>query len=441
MIVYINIIISIMTVYTLIINFSPVQLKFKEHIMMFSSMVICSFMMNEIGRFWPAVPIIIIPIIFLRNKGTNKVLSIIIPTISLIMAMLIDMAVGITIMWLFKFNLNMLWNHEMIQLYGVILEFILVLILSRFLRTFLRRRIKGINHKFKGKMGILAVLIILLTLVIMYANAIVETQYGTNNELVKINGILFLAYFILLMIIMHVLIKNITKEIEYKNKQMQLENLQQYADNLEKMYTEMREFRHDYLNVLSSFAGYIDNEDMDGLKKHFNDKILPFSNGIQSKDFKISLLKNIKIPELKGIVSSKIIRAQELNIDVVIDIPEPIEEINMDIIDLTRCMGILLDNAIEAAEKTDKQYVMTAIADREEYIIIEVENSCNKDVQTIDKMFEKGFSTKGENRGIGLSNLKEILKEYKENVYVETLIKDNKFKQCLKIIKSIKCEL
>ena len=43
-------------------------------------------------------------------------------------------------------------------------------------------------------------------------------------------------------------------------------------------------------------------------------------------------------------------------------------------------------------------------------------------------LFKQGFSTKGENRGLGLSNLKEIIDKYK-NVTLDTFIKNELFFQ------------
>ncbi|ADZ19124.1 Histidine kinase-like ATPase [Clostridium acetobutylicum EA 2018] len=50
----------------------------------------------------------------------------------------------------------------------------------------------------------------------------------------------------------------------------------------------------------------------------------------------------------------------------------------------------------------------------------------------IYKIYKRGFSTKGDNRGIGLSNLKDIIGKY-PNVMLDTVIEDNQFKQIIDI--------
>ena len=282
------------------------------------------------------------------------------------------------------------------------------------------------------KNGLLILLTLILTLTIFYTNMILQPNNGSTNKIIKINLILFFCYFIILLIIMYVLIKSITKDLEYKNKQIQFENLQQYTDSLEKIYTDMKSFRHDYINILSTMVGYIEEKDMDGLEKHFNRNILPLSKGIESNNYKLGLLKNIKLPELKGVLSSKLIRAQELGIDVLIDIPKSVEKINMDIVDLCRCIGILIDNAVEANVKCDKPSLKIAIFYGSSSIFFTIINNYSEEMPPIYKMFQKGFSTKGENRGLGLNSLKEILGKY-NNITIETLNKDDEFIQNIKI--------
>ncbi|WP_455822597.1 sensor histidine kinase [Clostridium butyricum] len=209
--------------------------------------------------------------------------------------------------------------------------------------------------------------------------------------------------------------------------------MQEYTSNLEKLYTEMREFRHDYINILSSIIGYIENKDICGLEVYFNNKIIPLGKGIETNNFKIGHLKNVKILELKGILSSKLIRAQELGIDVFIDIMEDITRIDIDIVDLCRIVGILIDNAIESALISTNRSLKVAIVNKNKSTIIAIINSCPENTPPIYKLFEKGFSTKGRNRGLGLSNLKELISNY-NNCSLDTIVEHGEFIQNLEIV-------
>ncbi len=412
-------------------NIVSFKIKLKEAIAIITLVIIISSLLVNTSEFLAMIPMTIIPIIYIYIKSKNIYESISIPLTSIIIAVLLDYLVTNGYVLLFGGDAAMIRENPNLYWRIVVIGWLLMQFISKFLGFLLNKKIKISNLDIKGKFGLLAVISLLLTVVIFYINIIFESRVSSRNNIVKINGILFFSYFFLLMIVMYILLKNIIKELEFKNKQKQFESLKEYTDNLEKLYSEMRVFRHDYINILSSMIGYMQNEDMEGLEKFFNEKIVPLSVGIEKNNFKLGLLTNIKIPEIKGIFSSKLIRAQELGIDVFIDIAEPIERLDMDIIDISKAVGILLDNAIEAVENSQKPSIKIGLINKKNSVLIAIINNCEEEVQ-IYKIYQNGFSTKGEDRGLGLNNLKKILGEY-TNVSLDTLIENGEFKQFLEI--------
>lgn len=425
--VYIHILITVMLVYFSIVNLISYKFNVKDFILMIITTEVLSLGVVGFGEFFVIIPIIIIATIFLYKNSKNIILSISIPIVAILIGVVSDYI--ISNMYIFIFNINITRNNLTIT--NFILEVMLCLAISKFIGIIINKNIKGNNLRFKGKFGILIVLSLILTLIIFYTNIILGSKAGFNNDVLRINGILFLAYFLLLGIIIYILLRSLTKELEFRSKQNEFENLKQYTDSLERLYSDMRVFRHDYINIISSMIGYIENKDMDGLENHFYENIIPVSKSMQKNNFKIGVLKNIRLPELKGIVSSKLIRAQEMGIDVHIEIFDQIESINMNIIDISRVIGILLDNAIEAAEKGDKPSLNLAFIKRERSVLILISNSYSEETISINKIFEPGYSTKGEGRGLGLSNLKQIIRKY-SNVFLDTKIEEN-FMQELEI--------
>jgi two-component system sensor histidine kinase AgrC len=422
---------SILVLYISIINLSSFKFKAKDFLLMIAASEIITAILLNISEFLTVIPMLIISVIYIYINSKNIVRSVAIPIISLIIFILSDYLITNICIIIFDINSDIIRENIKIYLILISVDALVIFLISKFLGIIINKKGKVSRLELKGKLGLLIVISLVLTVVIFYANIILELNVGSGNKRAQINGILFFTYFILLMVIIYILVTSLAKEMDLKNKQIQFDSLQEYTNNLEKLYTEMRVFRHDYLNILSSMIGYIQNKDIEGLEKYFNDNILPLSKGMESNNFKIGIVKSIRIPEIKGIFSSKLIRAQELGIDVYIDIVQPIEKINIDIIDLSRVVGILLDNAIEAAEKCDKPSIEVSVIDRKKSIIILIMNSCLEELP-IHKIFEKGFSTKGENRGLGLYNLKKIIEDYK-NVQVETSIDQGKFKQLVEI--------
>lgn len=428
----IDMLVAIILLYTALINLIDIKFTKKELIIMLCLTELIGVPAYVNLGYFSAIPINFITIIFLYKRSRNIVLSIILPLISNLIAVVADYILEYMEISIFGKVINISIMNLPKYILNFIIQIVIIFIISKFIGDLINKKITISKLKLKGKSAILIIISVILTFIIFYINIILEDKNKFCNATIKINSVLFCIYFMLLCVIVYFLIKSVTKELEMKGKQEQFKNLKEYTESLEKLYSDMRKFRHDYINIISSVLGYIEDRDMDGLEKYFSDDILPLSEKIKSNNFKLGLLKNIKVPELKGIMSSKIIRAQELGIDVFIDVAEQIQKVDITSIDLCRIVGILIDNAIEASLQCKKPSMKVAVVDNKNSIFIVVINNYNGDIPPIYKMFEKGFSTKGENRGLGLSNLKEIIEDY-DNILLDTHAENSQFIQVVKI--------
>jgi len=206
--------------------------------------------------------------------------------------------------------------------------------------------------------------------------------------------------------------------------------MQRYTEELEQQYTEIRKFRHDHQNILSSLDAFVQEDDFTGLKRYCEEQLKRTSEHLESNNFKLENLSRIKVKEIKSLIASKLVRAQKLGIDATFEAKEEIHSIPADSVALVRAIGILLDNAIEELQEI-KHGSMTVglIGDRKAVHII-VQNDCRDDLPRVHKLKEAGFSTKGSNRGLGLANLAELVAQL-PNVVSETLVKEGRFTQIL----------
>lgn len=114
-----------------------------------------------------------------------------------------------------------------------------------------------------------------------------------------------------------------------------------------------------------------------------------------------------------------------IHLDIFV-IPEYFQA-GIDIIDLTRILGILLDNAIEETAKIPDGIIEIGIKSNEfscSYII--------KNPLTLQTSIHIGTTTKGEGHGKGLVIVKQILKQY-HNAILNTCMKHYTYIQCLNI--------
>ncbi len=280
---------------------------------------------------------------------------------------------------------------------------------------------------------------LLLFFIVFFFNTGVRGNLPISG-LIYYNGLLFLSYFLVTLFLFLSMFRAYREKIQTEARQRALQDLQDYTRNLENMYDQLRSFKHDYINILASLSGYIDNGDMEELKNFFEEKILPTQNLITQGDYKLNQLSNIGVLEIKSLLSTKMIYAHEIGIDVTIDIPDYVSCFSMDTVDLARVLGIFLDNAIEAALETTQPKVGLNIIHNPNTTAIIVSNSFQGDNLALHKLKQQGFTTKAGHQGIGMSNAQKIISSY-DNILLETTMHDGCFTQYMEIAagKEAKC--
>ncbi|KGL43745.1 hypothetical protein EP56_08055 [Listeriaceae bacterium FSL A5-0209] len=285
---------------------------------------------------------------------------------------------------------------------------------------------------FQNKYLALVLAVSSATVGLFYFYIVQGSKLEFTEAALEANAFIFLMYTAIMIVVLTIIVRSAVKNAKVEAQALQMSQLREYVGALEALQKDMRVFRHDYVNILSGINGFITNSDMDGLSVYFRTKVIPMNSDMEVNISKLSTLQNLEVIELKGLFATKMIRAQELGVDAQVEVYKRIDEMNMDSIDLCRVTGILLDNAIEAVVDTADPTVRVAIIQKKEAIVLIFANSLPEDSPPIHQFFEEGFSTKGENRGIGLSTLKKTLKKY-PNVSLDTKITQHGFVQELEI--------
>ena len=429
MTIFLEVFISCLLLFLGLYWIDDINIPIKKYIIPFLFLYILSFVFNfinpsfAIASFWISGGVFL----YINYKSLRKtIFNISTITIFNIFSIYIVEFILINVLGKEDFkNFTLSFNNRLIMYFFC---GILIFIFCTILKTLLHKTIS--SYKENKYFIYIANLILVSTTLLIYFNMTFNRYIVYTDSFFKY--LLFILVFIFsaliasLMIIVAFINTN-----DKKLKEQELESLTQYTNSLEELYLDMRKFRHDYINIISSLAGFIDDENLFELKKYFSEQISPISTIFEKNNFRIGLLQNLKIPEIKGLMSIKLLLAQEKNIDVFLDISEPIDSINMNKIDLTRVLGIFIDNAIEACSDIDCSQIKVSFVKRKSSIVIIIINSINNKPNLHD-LFKKGFSTKGNNRGLGLYSVKELL-DKTPNITLETEIEENNFIQILTI--------
>lgn len=226
-------------------------------------------------------------------------------------------------------------------------------------------------------------------------------------------------------------IYSLTKVLKLEATTQELKNAEEYNKTLQILHDNVRCFKHDFDNIVTTIGGYIATDDMDGLKKYYSEleKDCKRVNNLYILNPKI-----VNNPGVYSLLVNKYKKAQELNINMTIEFILNLEELNVDIYQFTRMLGILLDNAIEAA-KDSKEKIINVIfraEDTRHRKVVIIENSySNKDVD-INEIFNKGTTEKENHTGLGLYKVKKILSK-NNNLNLFTTKSKKYFKQQLEI--------
>jgi len=288
---------------------------------------------------------------------------------------------------------------------------------------------KNINIKslVNNKLLLINLIIGIIALIIEYFILFSYASYLTVSTV-------FVSLFILLLyfcINMYSLARTSTLEITTEK----LEEERLYNKTITILYDNIRGFKHDFNNIVQAIGGYISTDNLNGLKDYYSDLL---SDCQKVNNLAILNPELINNPAIYSLLTSKYHNAEELGIKMILEIFLDLQTLNIKTYDLTRILGILLDNAIEASSNCNKKEIHITIrkdnkANRQLFII---ENTySNKDVNT-DRIFEKGYTSKADkdtkNHGLGLWEVRQILKK-NNNLNLFTTKTDELFKQQLEI--------
>ncbi len=275
-----------------------------------------------------------------------------------------------------------------------------------------------------------AALLLLITTYLF--DNLIPGQNGSIGKMIYNNALHISGYLLVMLFLLLAMRRSYLEQMQAEAKQKAMQDLQDYTHNLEVMYNGLRSFKHDYVNILLSISGYIENGDMDELKIFFENKIFPTKNLIDQGDYKLNQLSNIGVLEIKSLLSAKMIYAHESGIDVTIDIPDKVDSFRIDTVDLARILGIFLDNAIEATLETKHPQIGLNIIQNEAGVSIIISNHFQDHGVALHKLRQKGFSTKIGHQGIGLSNAQKIISSY-DNIILETTMRCGCFVQHMEL--------
>ena len=365
------------------------------------------------------INMIVWPIIIFFVLKASLLKTILAVAITLSTTSVIEFVFSSLLICLFGIDYNIIMTVPLTRTLMVISIYFIMFLLYLLIK-YLKFHIKVFENLNRKTKILLVFNILIILFVIATQFYLVRFYSNTMPFFITFAGILGLLAYSIISIYNLVNISNL--EITKRD----LESAQMTIHSLTILHDTVRSFKHDFDNIVNSIGGYVINEDMEGLKKYYN-QLLEECN--KTNNLYALSPAVINHPAIYHILATKYYEADKQNVSIHLNVFLDLNEIEsrMKIYDFTRILGILLDNAIDAAKECDEKIINVTFRkeNTNDMIAIIIQNTYNnKDVDTED-IYRKGITSKENHSGLGLWKIRQILM-HNNNLNLFTT-KDSKF--------------
>ena len=233
------------------------------------------------------------------------------------------------------------------------------------------------------------------------------SQIWNIKKVHVLDGKLIFSIVLFALILILLIVEWEKSRTDAEKKKMQLEMNQLYYGAYESLIQSIRDKQHDFKNHLNAIEGmaYSINDYTELVKeqRHYIQDI--------TGDLELTkLLTMVENPLIAGFLNYKVAKAKDLGIEVRYDCALGKYEGKTPEFQIIEMMGIIIDNAFEETVKCNNKIVILKLSSDKGIMLFFVENPYLEDGNVSEAvMFERGYSSKGTGRGIGLSKLKRMI--------------------------------
>lgn len=188
----------------------------------------------------------------------------------------------------------------------------------------------------------------------------------------------------------------------------------EYVLRYEKIINEQGKKNHEYNNQLMVIKGYINKPER--LSEYLDEVIGEHKTG---QNYTVKQLGFLPDGGVKGLLYHKLSKMEDNNIKYYLYIDQNLKDKDIESFDLktyrdlTKLLGVFLDNAIDAALKSEEKEIEVELKDKDDCLLVIISNTYDKSAD-INKVGKSGFTTKGVGHGFGLSIVKDIARTNSE---------------------------
>lgn len=311
------------------------------------------------------------------------------------------------------FNKNLARNYGIEMLMGNLSVGIMIVLISKI--KFIKKSIKNIFIKLGGFVRLETIFVSTFWIIITSILSYLISRNGFTNIEFWISALIELAFIVFML-------NHFMDKDRYIGLNERFDDLYEYVQTMEESLDDEQMNIHEYKNQLSVIRSMTNNKKI----KDYIDSLVDEC----PDDAKWNTeLKNLPKCGLKGLLHYKLACAAKKNLNVLItvspDTAPVIKNLSLEEMkQLSRLVGIYMDNAMDAALDTEKKNVALEIYKIKDTVNIVISNSANIDESKVKMIGKKGFTSKGKGHGRGTYLAKKMLLHNKKFSASNSVIKD-----------------
>ena len=400
---FIEVLVS-MLLFTTVLNIKQTKKQNICYIIFASTLgILCSSLIPK--PYSNIITLLVMPFAIMYIFKVNFFQSILAEFLPVLLILILEILLNRACLLLFNINYELSANIPLCRLFINLVIYLILFLIYKLVKqyNFNINILHSLDKKSKKILLFNLIFAIFVIFIQMYLLGYYNDKFPSYIILITILSLI--AYFF-------VSIYSIIKTMKLEKAKEDLEQEKMYNQTLQVLYDSVRAFKHDFANIISGIGGYIGTKDLAGLDKYYHQLLQDYEQITNLSSLNPGTVNN---PAVYSVLNSKYYKADSLGIKINLECFLDFNNLHMDIYEFTRILGILMDNAIEAATECDKKVINVIIRNdtsvKRQLLIIE--NSYKDKDINVDKIYEKGYSTKPKNTGLGLWEVNKIISRHK----------------------------
>jgi len=339
-----------------------------------------------------------IKIIFQEKNFMALFLSGIIHTIKILIKIIVISILNSNTLLLINTYKTLDWNAFYINLITLIISALLILIFRKQIRKF----VKFVSSLKKRQ---------IFLLIAIYMNFIITIIYQPPYNVCSLQ---IITDFIIIFSVTGIGIFNISSEMKMEALTMHYKEIFEYSKTNGKLLNSYKMQVHENKNRLLMIKGMLDGPKKE-IEKYIDELLKEIKDNKNSNNYWLPELRYIPLAGVRNFINYKLTKLKELGAEIEIFVSSELEKLDPSSLtekeynQLSTILGVILDNMIESIKETDEKLISINMYVEDNAIHCEYVNSFSGNID-LTRLNEVGYTTKGEQHGVGLPLVAKITK-------------------------------